>query len=553
MFIRAWTPQAQRAPTDDFWYQPLPYRSGAPITPTSALAVSAVYACVRVIAETVAQLPLHVYQREGRAKNRAPEHPLYALLHRRPNAWQTSFEFREMLTAHAALGGKAFAYILTGRGGRIEQLLPLNPERMKVEQLDSGALRFRYRDARNVEQTYTQDEVLYLRGMSLDGINGVSPLEIDREAVSMALTLQNFGARYFANDARSGMWVEYPTTFRNDDDRKKFAEAFHSARTGMNLGKAPVLEQGMKLHELKLSAADAQWIEARKYQNEDIARLYRMPPHKIGILDRATNNNIEHQSIEFVTDTVMPWVVRWEQALQRDIFDDDGERYFPEHDMKGLLRGDSKARSEFYFRGIQAGWLVRNEARDGENLNPLEGLDEPLAPLNMGPVGGDDEVGAEGGEPAQGAPAQGGSAPAESASAPTLVQFVSRVVPAEIERMVRAAASTQRSAASSRASHTAVVDRIVRAAAERVARKEAAAVAKLIERPDAAQAIEAFYASHEAFVAEVLGVDAERAAGWGRRSMEQWRNALDLGVASKWCDRWVQANTPSLMALALAE
>lgn len=387
--LRAETP----GPGADFWYQPTsgPSASGQRVTPDSALRVAAVYACVKVLAETIAQLPLVIYRRlPGGGKERATDHPLYDILRNKPNNWQTAFEFREMMAGHLALRGNAYAEIVPGPRGHVDQLIPLHPDRVRVNRLGDGKLWYEIRPALSANdrsvplgeiRTLRQDEIHHWRGLSSDGIVGMSPIEAERESIGMALAAQDYAARFFANDATPPGTIEHPQKI-SDDAHRRLRNTWQQTGTGAERHKVRVLEEGMKYTQIGMTNRDAQFIDARKYQDVDIARIFRMPPHKIGILDRATFSNIEHQGIEFVTDTIGPWLRRIEQAVSRDLITVN-RVYFAEFVVEALLRGDIKARYEAYGMAIRDGWMVRNEARVRENMNKIDGLDEPLRPLNM--------------------------------------------------------------------------------------------------------------------------------------------------------------------------
>ncbi len=387
MFVNRDVGAIDRSPGDDFWYKSagIATASGVNVSVESSLALTAVYACVRVLAESVAQLPLFIYQREGDKKSRALEHPLYRLLYKRPNVWQTSFEWREMMVGHVALRGNAYSEIVANGSGIIEQLIPMNPGSVTPRPQDSGEIIYDIKDNAGEVRTLTQRRVFHIRGMSSDGYIGISPIEMERQTIGMSLAAQDYGARFYKNDARPGGWIEYPGTFQDGDQKDRFKDSWQDAQTGVNRGRTAILERGMKYHEIAVSNEDAQFIETRRFQVEDIARIFRVPPHKIGHLDKATNNNIEHQGLEFVTDTLMPWLVRFEQAISRDLITpEQNDEFFAEFLVDSLLRGDTKSRYESYALGIQNSIITPNEARVKENLDPLPGLDETLQPLNMG-------------------------------------------------------------------------------------------------------------------------------------------------------------------------
>lgn len=484
MFLAASDLGGAPAPQDDYWYSPIWPRasSGAMVSPASARQLAAVYACVKVISETSAMLPAILYRRvDERRKLRAPEHPLYRILRRRPNAWQTAMEWREMMQAHVLLRGNAFSRIVTGRAGAIESLMPLHPDRMKPLILGEGRYRWRYTDPDGGEQILLREEVFHLRGLSNDGILGLNPIEEQRDTIGLGIAARDYGARFFDNDATPPTWIEHPSYFKTDEDERKFKQSWQASQTGRNRGKTAVLKYGMKLHQLEIKNSDAQFIEARKFSDEEIARIFRVPPHKIQNLDKATFSNIEHLGIEFVTDCLMPWLVRWEQAIDRDLLPDENEdELFVEFLVDMLLRGDQKSRYDAYRGAIVAGWMTRNEARVKENMDPLDGLDEPLEPLNMAAAGSDQT-----GAPADQTDAQ------NQARAP---QQDERIRTAEDRAALFA-----------------------RAAAERVIRKEVAAIGKLCSRDEPqplADAIGTFYARHANYVAEVMLCSIDDAASW---------------------------------------
>ena len=379
--------QAAPGPVDDFWYGPINHtHAGAIVTADTAMRLSTVYKCVRVRAETIGMLPLQVYRRLPNGGKQADDsHPLARLLHDQPNPWQTAMQWRSMMQAHMDLRGNAYSRIVFNGAGRVDLLVPLHPDRMRIEVLPSGLPRYQYRGQNGREEPFLFGEILHVASLCVDGYSGLNPIEAEREAIGAAIATRDHGARYFRNSAKPPLWIKMPGKFPTPEDRRAWVQQFSEAYGGTNSGKTPVMEQGMELQALPVSNVDAQYIESRKAQDVDIAGIFRMPPHKIGILDGAKYANIEQQSIDFVTDAVMPSCVAWEQALLRDL--DFGDEHFAEFKVAMLLRGDTKTRYDAYGRGIQDGWLLRNEARAMENLNPIDGLDVPLEPMNMAPVG----------------------------------------------------------------------------------------------------------------------------------------------------------------------
>jgi HK97 family phage portal protein len=377
---------SDRSPWGDFFFEPVASRSvsGMRVSADAAMRLAAVYACVRILSETMASLPLVLYrQRKDGGKDRVTDHWIYRVLAKRPNRHQNPFEWREMLQGHLALRGNAFCQILTDGRGEITQLVPIHPDRVRMELLDSGEYRYRVRNPAGQEWVLPRGQMWHLRGLSSDGLFGLSPIELARESLGMALAAQDYGARFFNNDAKpTGGWIEFPGTFKDQEAKRVFRESYQAAQSGGNRGKVLVLENGMKFHEVGVTNKDAQFLELRKFQITDIARLFRVPPHMIADLDRATFSNIEQQSLEFVMHTMTPWAERWEAAIEADLML-DGDALEVEFDFANLMRGDAASRSAYYQSGIQNGWMTRNEARVAENLNPIAGLDQPLRPLNM--------------------------------------------------------------------------------------------------------------------------------------------------------------------------
>jgi HK97 family phage portal protein len=375
-----------RSPYGGFWFEPVGVHTtaGMRVTADSALQLSAVYACVRIIASQFASLPFTLYRnRPDGGKDRVTDHPVYQLIARRPNPYQNAFEWREMLAGHLALRGNAYNQIVADARGNITALMPLHPDRMQILMQADGGYSYRYTDRNGHFIPFSRGEIWHLRGLSIDGIIGLSPIALARNALGGAQAAQDYGARFFANDATpSGGWVEYPGSFKDKQAREQFRESLQEAQSGINHGKLAVFEFGMKYHQISVTPEDAQFLETRRFHVTDIARWFGVPPHKIGDLDRATNNNIEQQALEFVQETLGPMAERWEASIEAELLFDD-EDLEAGFQFSQLMRGDSQSRATFYNMGINAGWLTRNEARIAENLNPLPGLDQPLRPLNM--------------------------------------------------------------------------------------------------------------------------------------------------------------------------
>ena len=374
-----------RSPWGSFWFEPIGMRSGTGlrVNTASAMRLSAVYSCVRVLSETFAILPLKLYKkRKDGGRDEVTDHWLYRLLAKAPNDWQTPFEWREMMMSHLVLRGNAFNQIASNGKGEITQLVPIHPDAIQLQLLTDGNFRYLVKQLDGSTVTLSRGEVWHIRGLSSDGFVGLNPMEIAAEVIGLGLAAQSYGARFFANDAKPGGYIKTQGKFADATAKEQFKAGWQQAQSGANRGKTAILEPGMEYVELKLNNSDAQFLESRKFSRSEIASLFRVPPHKIGDLEKATFSNIEQQSLEFVNDTMTPWAERWESSIETFLML-SGDDLEVEFDFANLLRGDSAARAIFLKAGINDGWMTRNEARISEGRNPIDGLDEPLRPLNM--------------------------------------------------------------------------------------------------------------------------------------------------------------------------
>lgn len=364
--------------------------SGVRVDEESSMRTSAVYACVKILAETVASLPLHLYKKGTNGKNEfADQHPLFSCLYETPNDEMTSFEFREIMMTSLLLYGNAYARIIR-KQGHVTELWYLKPQYMTVERdTITGKIKYTYSDdITNKTYVYKPNQIFHIKGLSIDGVKGLSPIAQAREAVGLSLATEEYGAKFFGNGARPGGVLEHPGILK---DPEKLRESWNQVYQGTrNSHKVAVLEEGMKYHSIGIAPEDAQFLETRKYQVNEICRIFRVPPHLVGDLERATFSNIEHQSIEFVKHTIRPWIVRWEQAIARALLSaEERTIYFARFNVDGLLRGDYKSRMEGYAVGRQNGWLSTNDIRKLEDL-PLVatelGGDDYLVNGNMIPI-----------------------------------------------------------------------------------------------------------------------------------------------------------------------
>jgi HK97 family phage portal protein len=345
--------------------------SGKAVNERTAMQTSAVYACVRILAESVAGLPLHVYERTANgSKSTKPSHPLYRLLHDEPNREMTSFVFRETLMSHLLLWGNAYAQIIRdGRGFPIA-LYPLLPDRMAVDRNESGELVYTYQSDKG-QVKLRRENILHIPGLGFDGLIGYSPIAMAKNAVGLALATEDYGATFFANVANPGGVLEHPGVIK-PEQADRLRESWQSQFGGANAHKVAVLEEGLKFHQMSIPPEQAQFLETRKFQINEIARIFRVPPHMVGDLEKSSFSNIEQQSLEFVKYTLDPWVVRWEQSLQQAlILPSEKATIFIKFNLDGLLRGDYQSRMQGYSTGIQNGFMSVNDVRGLEDMNLL--------------------------------------------------------------------------------------------------------------------------------------------------------------------------------------
>ena len=370
--------------------------AGKVVTERSAMQMTAVYACVRILSEAVAGLPLHLYRyNDEGGKEKALDHPLYWLLHDEPNPEMSSFVFRETLMTHLLLWGNAYAQIIRNGKGEIVALYPLMPNKMTVSRDENGELTYTYQKSQDElpkDNVYTvvlhQPDVLHIPGLGFDGLVGYSPIAMAKNAIGLAIATEEYGSKFFANGAAPSGVLEHPGTIK---DPARVRESWQSTFGGSgNANKIAVLEEGMKYTPISISPEQAQFLETRKFQINEIARIFRIPPHMVGDLDKSSFSNIEQQSLEFVKYTLDPWVVRWEQSIQRTLLaKDEKKRYFVKFNVEGLLRGDYQSRMTGYATARQNGWMSANDIRELENLDRIpaeEGGDLYLVNGNMLPL-----------------------------------------------------------------------------------------------------------------------------------------------------------------------
>lgn len=462
-----------------------PAASGVSVTPETALKISTVWACTGLIAESVGMLPLLTYRylADG-GREVAKDHPLYQVLHSLPNAEQTAIEFREMMTGHVLLRGNAYALILPGRRGFADQLVPVHPDHVQPEILPNH--RMRYRVTGEWAGTYLDEEMLHLRGRTNDGRTGLSVVSAAREAFGLALAAEGYGARYFGNNSQPSGVLKMPGKLKPEGARRLKAE-WDEAHRGVNAAhRVAVLEEGLEWQQIGVTNKDSQFLELREFTAEDVCRWFRVPPHMVGLTSKSTSwgSGIEEMSAGFVTYTLQPWLTRWQQAIMRDLILAP-QAYFVEFVVDALLRGRTLDRYNAYAIARNNGWLSVNEIRQRENLNPVDGGDGYLQPLNMTDLGEDPQHEAAPQDPAEDL----------ADDSPAGAHY----------------------------------HQLLQEAAGRLARKETAALARAARRAGAdaqawAAAVDEFYAGHILLVAQAMCISTDMAA----RYVDMWSAQLKL-------------------------
>ena len=355
-----------------------PTAAGKSVNERSAMQLTAVYACVRILAEGIAGLPLHLYKcGKNGSREKVVDHPLYFLLHDEPDPEMTSFVFRETLMTHLLLYGNCYCQIIRDGRGQVTALYPLMPNQMSVDRDEKGQLYYTYLCSGEEADTMKKgtvyllpEDVLHIPALGFDGLVGYSPIAMAKNSIGMGLACEEYGAKFFANGAAPSGVLEHPGTIK---DITRLRESWNAIYGGSkNAGKVAILEEGMHYSPISISPNEAQFLETRKFQVDEIARIFHVPPHMIGDLDRSTFSNIEQQSLEFVKYTLNPWVCRWEQVLTRSLLSPKEKReYSIKFNVDGLLRGDYQSRMNGYAVGRQNGWMSANDIRELENMDKI--------------------------------------------------------------------------------------------------------------------------------------------------------------------------------------
>lgn len=366
--------------------------SGNHVSENSALKNPTVFSCVRVISEAFASMPCHMYRRMSDGdKQLARQHYLYPVLHDKANPYLPAFNFREIGQSHLCTWGNHYSLIEWDNADRVKALYPLPPDRVKVTRESvTGPRQYQYRQNNGAWLPVGAEYMFHVSGLGYDGIAGYSPIGLMRQAIGAADAVNEFGARLFGNGVRNSGFLEHPGALQ-PAQAERLSKSFREQYTGLsNAHRVILLEGGLKFTPSSMPPDDAQFLETKKFSRAEICGIFRVPPHLIADLERSTNNNIEHQSLEFVTFTLVPWMTRWESAIETQLLSDTGRAgYFVEIDANGLMRGDAASRAAFYKSAINDGWMTPNEARVKENMNTEAAGDVFMRPLNTSYVGKD--------------------------------------------------------------------------------------------------------------------------------------------------------------------
>ncbi len=365
--------------------------AGVSVTEVNAMNLTAVWAAVNRISNSIAQLPLQVMRDADGAKTPQPAHPISQLVRHRPSPHMSSFTWRQVTHSHTLTWGNGYGYINRNAAGQALSIQLMMADRTKPE-LKNGVLRYLYRREDGTTLSLASEDVLHIPGLGYDGISGYSNIQIHKESLGLGMAAQNFGATFFGNGASLGGVLTHPQKL-GPDGRANLKSTWDGYRGGGYKGTA-LLEEGLKYERVGIPPDDAQFLETRQFQTAEIARMFDIPPHMIGDLDKATFSNIAEQSIEFLRYTMMPWIIKWEQELDYKLLSDRerDQGYYLKFNVNGLLRGTQKERYESYAIGVNNGFISRNEVRELEDKNPIEGLDEILTPLNMASENQEDDT-----------------------------------------------------------------------------------------------------------------------------------------------------------------
>jgi HK97 family phage portal protein len=485
------------APWDDFWYQPIGTRSatGIRVTPESAKQIATVLSCINKIGKTLGMLPLKLYSdTPDGGKKVASSHPLFPVLYSKPNDLQTAFEWRQMMQGHVELRGNAYSEIIPGKKRAIDQLMPMHPDRVHPEQLQTGRIRYRYNDPlTNQDRFLAQEQVFHLRNFMDNGIMGQSTVTMATDVMGVAIAAQDNYARFLKNDSRTQS-VLTGASFKTKQDKQAFRDDWQEQHTGENRYKVAVLPVGMDIKSVGVNAKDAELLDARKLSRIEIASLFDVPLHLIGETEKvATYASVEQFNIMFATYCILPRLILWEQAITRSLLFSSGT-YYPKFSMGMLLRGDTAARFAAYQIAVQNGWMSQNDVRIEEDQNPIPDGDNYWRPLAWARLG---DVHSSIQNP------QDGAAHEDTPST-----------------------DTDGGSKSARVDERFLLMNVDQAG--RCVRKEMGAVRRMVERDASSQDVHEFYREHAAFVSSVMRIAPEKAQAWCQRRAESHLTLPDL-------------------------
>lgn len=352
------------------------------VTPDTAMKFTTIYTCVKVLSESIATLPIHLYEEKKNKRERLDN----AITRRleNPNKFMSEFDFKSMIAVDSCLFGNSYWQITKNGLTDITGIYPLIPTQMKVEIKEDGDISYVYTSLKQGVVTLPADEVLHFKMLSLDGVVGISPIAYNALAISLGMSQSEYSDNFYKNGSNSSVILSHPATLK-DDAYNRLKDSFTKEYTGVKNSHKPILlEDGMKIERLSITNADAQYIESRTFNKDEIAGIFRVPPHMVNEMSKSTFSNIEHQSLEFVKYSLMPYLVMIETELKNKLLLKSGrsKQYF-KFNTNALVRGDIKTRYESYQIGIQSGFINRNEVRRLEDLDEADGLDEFIVPLNM--------------------------------------------------------------------------------------------------------------------------------------------------------------------------
>lgn len=389
-------PRTSLSAAIEAWDSGAKTHSGASISEANALNLSAVWAAVRLLANTMASMPIVVYERlEPRGKTRSPTHPVYRLLHDRPNPEMSAWTWKGVLQGHIETWGNAYAEKERNGRGEVVAYWPITPNRVtpRWAEVRGGIRKVFEVNVDGAVRVFGTDQILHIPGFGFDGLQGYSPIRMARESLGLAKAAEEFGSRMFGQGLRTSGVLTHPRQL-GDKARDNLKKSIAAQNEGLsNAHRIMLLEEGLTWTQTSLPPEDAQFLETRVFQTVEVARWFGVPPHKLADMSRATFSNIEHQSIEFVTDTVRPRCVGWEQVLNHEAFSQaDRGKYFAEYNIEALLRGDTAARASFYSQMVNIGVYSQNDVREKENENPVDGGDRYWVQGALVPIDKIDDV-----------------------------------------------------------------------------------------------------------------------------------------------------------------